>query len=235
MKMNFSVGDRVKVVKRGRYPINEVLHEIGTVQYVSSHGEIGLRLDAGPNPTSQLGLYWFHECSLEKVSEDPVNDLVKNYIRHDIDSMNQIVKERSKLNKLYGIPSIKNVIFHDPATIVFWTDNTKTVVKRGPCDSYDNEKGLAMAIAKKALGNEGNYYNTFKKWLPDEEPNGITVTIDAGQLFNDIRKMLGLGTNESKKIERMCRSCAHNMESGSKCWCACSQPCINGDEWKPKK
>lgn len=160
---------------------------------------------------------------------------MKMNFRYDIYSTNQIAKER--LNKLYGTPSIKEVIFHDPATIVFWTDNTKTVVKRGPRDSYDNEKGLAMAIAKKALGNEGNYYNTFKKWLPDEEPNGITFTIDAAQVSNDIRKMLGLGTNESKKIERMClcRSCAHNMESGSKCWCACSQPCINGDEWKPKK
>lgn len=63
---------------------------------------------------------------------------------------------------------IKNVIFHDPATIVFWSDNTKTVVKRGENDIYDPEKGLAMAIVKKALGNQGNYYNLFKKWLPKE-------------------------------------------------------------------
>lgn len=225
MKMNFRIGDRVKI---------EALHEIGTVKYVNPVStRIGVLLDKGANPRSQSGVYWFYESSLKKVSEDPVNDFVKNYFRHDIESTNQLVKER--LNKLYGTPSIKNVIFHDPATIVFWTDNTKTVVKRGPRDSYDNEKGLAMAIAKKALGNEGNYYNTFKKWLPDEEPNGITFTADAVQLSNDIRKMLGLGTNESKKIERMCRSCVHNMESGSKCWCACSQPCIDGDEWKPKK
>ena len=234
MKMNFKVGDRVKVVKSEGYLSSEVLHEIGTVKYVNSAAtRIGLLLDKGANPRSQFGVYWFHEPSLEKVSEDPVNDIITDYIRYDIDSTNQTAKKR--LNKLYGTPSIKNVIFHDPATIVFWTDGTKTVVKRGPRDSYDNEKGLAMAIAKKALGNEGNYYNTFKKWLPDEEPNNITVTIDAAQLSNDIRKMLGLGTNESKKIERMCRSCVHNMESGSKCWCACSQPCINGDEWKPKK
>lgn len=26
-----------------------------------------------------------------------------------------------------------------------------------------------MAIAKKALGNQGNYYEVFKKWLPEEE------------------------------------------------------------------
>ena len=65
---------------------------------------------------------------------------------------------------------IKNVIFNDPATIVFWTDGTKTVVK-AYADDFDPEKGLAMAIAKKFLGNQGNYYNEFHKWLPKEEKN----------------------------------------------------------------
>lgn len=63
--------------------------------------------------------------------------------------------------------SIEKVIFNDPATIVFWEDDTKTVVKRGENDIFDPEKGLAMAIAKKALGNKGNYYNEIKKWLPE--------------------------------------------------------------------
>lgn len=60
---------------------------------------------------------------------------------------------------------IDRVIFNDPATVIIWKDGTKTVVKAGE-DYYDPEKGLAMAIAKKALGNEGNYYNIFRKWLP---------------------------------------------------------------------
>ena len=64
--------------------------------------------------------------------------------------------------------SIKNVIFNNPATIVFWSDGTKTVVK-AEGEPFDPEKGLAMAIAKKSLGNKGNYYDEFKKWLPEEE------------------------------------------------------------------
>lgn len=65
------------------------------------------------------------------------------------------------------IPGIKNVIFNKPATIVFWEDGDKTVVK---CDKekYDPEKGLVMAIAKKALGNQGNYYEVIKKWVGEE-------------------------------------------------------------------
>ena len=65
-------------------------------------------------------------------------------------------------------PSIKKVIFNYPATIVLWSDGSKTVVKCQDGDIYDPEKGLAMAIAKKSLGNNGRYYNEIKKWLPDE-------------------------------------------------------------------
>ena len=61
-------------------------------------------------------------------------------------------------------PTIKDVIFNDPATIVMWSDGTKTVVK-AECEDFDPEKGLAMAISKKNLGNKYDYYNTFKHWL----------------------------------------------------------------------
>lgn len=76
------------------------------------------------------------------------------------------IREYERRNSMFGI---KDVIHHDPATIVYWCDGTKTVVKCGYNDIYDPEKGLAMAIAKKVFGNEGNYYNQFKKWLPKEE------------------------------------------------------------------
>lgn len=62
---------------------------------------------------------------------------------------------------------IRKVVFHDPATIVYWVDGTKTVVKAGKDDTFDPEKGLAMAFAKKALGNTGRYYNTFKQLIED--------------------------------------------------------------------
>ena len=67
-----------------------------------------------------------------------------------------------------SMPVIKGVIFNDPATIVNWADDTKTVVKCQPNDTYSPEIGLAMCIAKKAYGNKGNYNDAFNKWLPGE-------------------------------------------------------------------
>lgn len=45
----------------------------------------------------------------------------------------------------------------------------KTVVKCQEGDEFDPEKGLAMAIVKKAYGNKGNYNDIFKKWLPEDK------------------------------------------------------------------
>ena len=78
---------------------------------------------------------------------------------------------------------IKNVIFNDPATIILWNDGSKTVVKCGEGEVYDPEKGLAMAISKKVLGNKGDYYETFKKWLPEKESEfkSVWTTTIAGR------------------------------------------------------
>lgn len=62
-------------------------------------------------------------------------------------------------------PEIEKVIFNKPATIVIWKDGTKTIVKCQKGDRYDKEKGLAMCIAKKTYGNNGNYCEIFKEWL----------------------------------------------------------------------
>ena len=66
---------------------------------------------------------------------------------------------------------IKRVVFNPPATVILWKDKTKTVVKCGPNEIYDPEKGFAMALVKKQLGNKGNYNELFKKWLK-ENRNG---------------------------------------------------------------
>jgi len=91
-----------------------------------------------------------------------------------------------------GKSNIKKVIFNDPATIVFWEDGTKTVVKCGENDIFDPEKGLTMAIAKKALGNEGNYYNAIKKWLPDKVVERVIrdtrEELLGGGTFEDLKK-----------------------------------------------
>lgn len=67
------------------------------------------------------------------------------------------------------LPEISEVIFRKPATIVKWADGTKTVVKVRDKERYNKEKGLAMAIAKKAMGNSNYYYTIMERYLEDEK------------------------------------------------------------------
>ena len=134
---------------------------------------------------------------------------------------NDVIATLDFLNSIYGmsssrIPEIKNVIFNDPATIVFWEDGTKTVVKCQDCDEFDPEKGLAMAIVKKAYGNKGSYCNKMKKWLPKEEPvdtNNILGSIFVPKEFTftaDIDKL-------SKSFMKGIRDGIDSIFKGTKC------------------
>ena len=86
---------------------------------------------------------------------------------------------------------IKDVIFKDPATIVFWTDGTKTVVKCRKGDKWDAEKGLAMACAKKLLGNRDGYHKALKKlyttggnWQKEMSTEAIRAAVSTGCIRN---------------------------------------------------
>ena len=121
--------------------------------------------------------------------DDSYSKLPRSYRRDNIDALLYYIKGPDKSRSTnkeadersyymhYDIRRfIKKVKFNPPATIVFWTDNTKTVVKCNGED-YDPEKGLAMCISKKMLGDKGNYYEVFKKWLPKEDDSEVVQKV----------------------------------------------------------
>ena len=73
--------------------------------------------------------------------------------------------EGKKTASATNTAAIKDVIFAPPATIVYWSDGSKTVVKCSEKDVFDPEKGLAMAIAKRCDGNNGSYYKEIRHWV----------------------------------------------------------------------
>lgn len=98
------------------------------------------------------------------------------YCMNDVNCINEIYSRRKH--------EIKKVIFNEPATIVFWGDGTKTVVKCSKDDEFDPEKGLAMAIAKKFFGNENGYSKNIKKWTDKYEKTNISIDTGARGMDN---------------------------------------------------
>lgn len=138
---------------------------------------------------------------------------VSEYIKADIEQTKELFNSVYGINKARNdktLPAIEKVIFNDPATIIFWKDGTKTVVKCGDNDIYDAEKGMAMAIAKKALGNKGNYCNEFKKWVepywaePDFAVSLSDVIRNAADSIHRFAERLGVveeKTDESESLK----------------------------------
>lgn len=65
--------------------------------------------------------------------------------------------------------TIKDVRFSPPATIIFWSDNTKTVVKAQNGEPFDAEKGLMACIIKRITGNTGRYNELFKEYIKEDK------------------------------------------------------------------
>ena len=99
-------------------------------------------------------------CQATLVSCDAIN------VHSTLHALNELGKLIRGANSTK--PAVKNVIFNDPATIIFWTDCTKTVVKCQEGDTYNRETGFVMAYLKKVLGNDNTFNKEIERWVPEE-------------------------------------------------------------------
>lgn len=75
----------------------------------------------------------------------------------------------------YGTPGwmakAVKVIYNPPATIAFWADGSKTVVKCDKDDVYDPKYGLALCYMKKALGSSRAFNDALRAGREEEVRN----------------------------------------------------------------
>ena len=125
--------------------------------------------------------------------------------------MEKATKKKEETNMTAA--SIKNVIFAPPATIVYWSDGSKTVVKCSEKDVFDPEKGLAMAIAKRCGGNKGSYYKEIQNWVeksgkkyPGKPAAGKAVDLDVLKKYS---------SEANKDFEKFLSAVMSNNQSGT--------------------
>ncbi len=199
----------------------------GVIERISNYrGKYGVALKGLHNDLSENELFWFSEESLfpqEEIDKEKMEKMVKARIELTNTFYNHFCKA-------FNFPprqvEIKKVIFNNPATIVFWSDGKKTVVKCADDEAFDEEKGLAMAISKRVLGNQGNYYNEFKKWLP-------RIEVPCGRKNCDECDDLSLNKAMTGDARYECYSCRYLEVPLNK------EPCENcnyhNSKYKPKK
>lgn len=136
---------------------------------------------------------------------------------------------------------ITKVIFNPPATIVYFSDGSKSVVKCGENDIFDPEKGLAMAITKRCMGNTGRYFNTIKKWTePWYEENAVSEIPNTKTSIDEVIERLRKSCTEvsfgigQPAVEKHCDNCKYVLIPGYEHPCAACLSAVGRPLWEPK-
>lgn len=138
-------------------------------------------------------------CSVSRIRVDvtgtiinPVGATFSNYSRYAEVLCKDLTDRLNDKERITNV-IIKDVIFNPPATIVFWTDGTKTVVKTQNNEPFDPEKGLTMAYFKKMHGNKGHYFEEIKKWTEKYEDQNLEA------MCSEFQKNLEVAYSEFEK------------------------------------
>lgn len=181
--MNYNIGDIVEVRTRFGPRKGEILG-----YYTSKTDKIKLYAINIGNPYLKDNVQHFNETQIIRLyrehAESSINSIKKVIFNKPAtivlweDGTKTVVKA-SKIKTVYmpkesydlaTVTSMMNTLNLKPGQYYKTTFNDRSLTYHiSVYDEFDPEKGLAMAIAKKALGNKGNYYNEFKKWLPKED------------------------------------------------------------------
>lgn len=135
--------------------------EIGTIYYKGYEVEV---IDDFSDAFSVRG-YNSYRYDQEKNNHAVLESIEEIYVKNDVRSLMDynLMYDGSLKNRL---PKLKKVIFREPATIAFWEDGTKTVVKCNKYDTFNEDAGIALCFMKKLYGK--GYYKDIIKKVPVE-------------------------------------------------------------------
>lgn len=88
---------------------------------------------------------------------DKSKEQYDDYVKYT--ELRDLQKRNKKLRDM-----VKEVKFSGDRTIVFFNDGTKTVVQCQEGDTFDKEKGLAVACMKKLFENTNIFNEVMRKW-----------------------------------------------------------------------
>ena len=98
-----------------------------------------------------------------------------------------------QVNAIWNVKPTK-VIFNGPATIVLWSDKTKTIVKRAADELDDPEKALALCLLKK----NKELFKLCRKEAKNENSKREEDSISVNEFINRLNKALDIMRNSEE-------------------------------------
>ena len=140
--------------------------------------------------------------------------------KHDCGPVERItidgfVKREDSSPRSYGATGLLDkavkVIYNPPATIAFWADGSKTVVKCDKDDVYDPKYGLALCYMKKALGSSRAFNDALRAGREEDVREFMKKHRYIESLLDDKYK------NVCPIVDAPCSACPYMTLRGNKC------------------
>lgn len=159
----------------------------GYIKYVNPDGRLAVQVYA-PTDMDSLGTHYFLDPEQIVAISKPVFQKMLNErskARRDVhDYMQKDSEFTAKIHRQFQFAP-KEIIYNDAATIVYWTDGTKTVVKCNENDEYSEYAGFVAAVAKKMYGG-ANAINRLINSKKVVHGNGLGQPFRSEKIFKEI-------------------------------------------------
>lgn len=159
----------------------------------------------------------------KNIRRNPFDDeacdrLLYKELRKQIIENIRLKRKIDDLTREDDIPSayfvIDKVIFNPPATIVFWKDGTKTVVKCKEGEEFSEWAGIALCLAKKMYGP--NFHKIFKSHCsdPDKIEKSARISVSSrGALIDDFLLSMKEATKNATEIMMDLGKCTKDFDA----------------------
>lgn len=97
---------------------------------------------------------------------------------------------------------VKRIVFNPPATIVFWFDGTKTVVKCGKDQPFNPYYGFCAAVTKRMLGHNCAINRHIDEYVAQMDKKAAKKYEDSYLEFNNKKAIEKLQENFRKELEK---------------------------------
>ena len=126
----------------------------GYIKYVNPDGRLAVQIYASTDMDSLGTHYLLDPDQVVSITRPVFQRMLNECSKARRDAHDYMQKDTEFTAALYRqfqfMP--KEIIYNDAATIVYWTDGTKTVVKCNENDEYSEYAGFVAAVAKKMYG-----------------------------------------------------------------------------------
>lgn len=126
----------------------------GYIKYIEPDGRLAVQIYASTDMDSLGTQHFLDPDQVVSIARPVFQKLLNQCSKTLRDAHDYMQKDSEFTAALYRQFQFapEKIIYHNPATIVYWTDGTKTVVKCAEDDEYSEYAGFVAAVAKKMYG-----------------------------------------------------------------------------------